>query len=132
VLCNCKTAPNCTAENPSSVCFYSVGPVDGFHSAGHPHCVIRDAGAIWLYQAFSRKHPLHYWIGLTLLALGGASVGLLPQYPGPWLPLLGVILALAFAVGDPISRKLKQEDLAEACRGMEAVRTRRYHDRRRP
>jgi len=79
------------------------------------------AGAIWLYQAFSRKHPLHYWIGLTLLALGGASVGLLPQYPGPWLPLLGVILALAFAVGDPISRKLKQEDLAEACRGMEAV-----------
>ena len=41
------------------------------------------AGAIWLYQAFSRKHRLHYWIGLTLLALGGASIGLLPQYPGP-------------------------------------------------
>ena len=101
--------------------FILLGLLMGFTQPSVRIVSFATAGGIWLYQAFSRKHPLHYWIGLTLLALGGASVGLLPQYPGPWLPLLGIMLALGFALGDPISQRLKQEELAEACRGMQVV-----------
>jgi hypothetical protein len=103
------------------------------------------AGSVWMYQGLWRRHPLHDWIALTLLGLGGALVGLLPQYPGPWLPLLGVLLALGFGLGGWISRKRRTEEapvpstseagaptpgtaastamseLAQACRGMQMV-----------
>jgi len=92
------------------------------------------AGAVWLYQARTRRHPLHDWIGLTLLGLGGAAVGLLPSYPGAWLPLVGLGVALAFGVGGWLIRKLgavKRDDptvepaaesgLVQACRGMQLV-----------
>ncbi|MCX6875621.1 MAG: hypothetical protein NTW21_17710 [Verrucomicrobia bacterium] len=92
------------------------------------------AGAVWLYQARARRHPLHDWIGLTLLGLGGAAVGLLPSYPGPWLPLVGVAVALAFGVGgwlirrlgadkpaDPTSESAADFGLVQACRGMQLV-----------
>ena len=87
------------------------------------------AGSVWMYQGW-RRHPLHNWIALTLLGLGGVSVGLLPQYPGPWLPLLGIALALGFGVGGLLSRKRGTEapagqagtpELAQACRGMQMV-----------
>ena len=87
------------------------------------------AGSVWMYQGW-RRHPLHNWIALTLLGLGGVSVGLLPQYPGPWLPLLGIVLALGFGVGGLLSRKRGTEapagqagtsELAQACRGMQMV-----------
>ena len=102
------------------------------------------AGGVWMYQGLRRRHPLHDWIALTLLGLGGAAVGLLPQYPGPWLPLLGVALALGFGLGGWICGKLGLEsqgpftsepgaatpentapaarsELADACRGMQLV-----------
>ena len=78
------------------------------------------AGAVWLYQALARKHPLHYWIALTLWALAGASVGLLPDYPGPLLPVLGVALALGLGAGNRLCRG-QDADLAAACRGMQVV-----------
>ena len=34
------------------------------------------AGGVWMYQGLRRRHPLHDWIALTLLGLGGAAVGL--------------------------------------------------------
>ena len=102
------------------------------------------AGSVWMYQGLWRRHALHDWIALTFLGLGGAAVGLLPQYPGPWLPLLGVLLALGFGLGGWICRKrgfgvaapLDSEpgaqvpgtaaaapasQLAQACRGMQMV-----------
>lgn len=85
------------------------------------------AGSVWMYQGLWRRHPLHDWIALTLLALGGAAVGLLPQYPGPWLPLLGVVLALGFGLGGWIRWKpgmaasVGISELAQACRGMQVV-----------
>ncbi|MGO8677948.1 MAG: hypothetical protein ACLQVX_19030 [Limisphaerales bacterium] len=79
------------------------------------------AGSVWLYQGLWRRHPLHYWIALTLWVLAGASVGLLPQYPGPWLPLLGVAMALGFELGDRISRRGGLGELAQACRGVQAA-----------
>jgi len=78
------------------------------------------AGAVWLYQALSRQHPLHYWIALTLCALAGASVGLLPSYPGPWLPLVGVVLALGFGLGNRLSQT-RDPELAGVCRGMQVL-----------
>src|SRR5262249_5416831 len=53
------------------------------------------AGVVWLTQASARAHALHYWLGIILLLLGGSSVGLLPAFPGPWLPALGLALALS-------------------------------------
>jgi len=61
------------------------------------------AGGAWMYQAILRRHPLHYWIALTLWGLAVASVGLLPQFPGPWLPLLGVAAALGFGAAARIA-----------------------------
>jgi len=99
------------------------------------------AGAVWLYQGLARRNALHYWIALTLLGLGGASVGLLPGYPGPWLPLVGVAVALAFGAGGWLSRQFgadgrvdltseapaasalpsAESGLVQACHGMQLV-----------
>jgi hypothetical protein len=73
------------------------------------------AGSVWMYQALPRKHPLHYWIALTLLGLGGASIGLLPHYPGPWLPCLGIALALAYGLGGWLLQKQGYAELALRC-----------------
>jgi hypothetical protein len=78
------------------------------------------AGFVWLCQAFSRRHPLHYWIALTLFGLGGASIGLLDQFPGPWLPAIGIALALGYGLGATLIKN-RNLDLAEACRRMQAV-----------
>jgi hypothetical protein len=98
-----------------------LGVIMGF---GQPSVRIASfvaAGGVWMYQAMSRRHPLHYWIALTLWAVGVASVGLLPRYPGPWLPLLGLLLALGFGLGAWASQRREQEQLAQACRGMQVV-----------
>jgi hypothetical protein len=79
------------------------------------------AGGVWLYQALSREHPLHYWIALTLWLLGAASVGLLPGYPGPMLPALGLGAALGFGALAWFSQKRNREELVLACHGMQVV-----------
>ena len=75
------------------------------------------AGVVWLYQAAARGQPLHHWIGATLLVLAGAAVGLLPGFPRPWLPALGLGLAVAVelvALLAPPARTL----LRDVCREM--------------
>ena len=56
------------------------------------------AGLIWLVQAPRRPGVVHYWIGVTLCLLAGASVGMLHLFPKSrelnLLPELGVALAL--------------------------------------
>ena len=39
------------------------------------------AGIVWLYQAVPRADVLQYIVGLTLLCLSGASVGLVDGFP---------------------------------------------------
>ncbi len=53
------------------------------------------AGVAWTWQAHHRREPLHHAIGLTLAALGGASVAVLPGFPDPWVPALGIAMSLA-------------------------------------
>jgi len=75
------------------------------------------AGAVWLYQAAARAQPLHHWIGATLLVLAGAAIGLLPGFPRPWLPALGLGLAVAVELVGllaPAGRTL----LRDVCREM--------------
>lgn len=59
------------------------------------------AGGVWLRQAGRREGYLHYWIGLTLLMLAGASVSLLEGFPKNadfnGLPWLGLIMALVMS-----------------------------------
>ena len=66
--------------------FILLGLLMGFSDPYIRIASFEAAGLVWLCQAFSRRHPLHYWIALTIFGLGGASVGLLEQFPGPWLP----------------------------------------------
>ena len=65
------------------------------------------AGGIWLYQGLPRKNIVDFWIALTLLALGGAAVGLAPRFPGPLLPALGIAMALCMGgmAGLQVSRR---------------------------
>lgn len=76
------------------------------------------AGGVWLYQASFRPGIAHDWIGLTLLMLAGASIGLLDQFPksreANWLPALGIALALAFGLLRIAARRLGAERLALA------------------
>src|SRR5262249_8676072 len=100
--------------------FILLGLLMGFSDPYIRIASFEAAGLVWLSQAFSRRHPLHYWIALTLFGLGGASVGLLEQFPGPWLPAIGILLALGYGLGAIIS-KARNSELAEACRRMQAV-----------
>jgi hypothetical protein len=100
--------------------FILLGLLMGFSDPYIRIASFEAAGLVWLCQAFSRRHPLHYWIALTLFGLGGASVGLLEQFPGPWLPAIGILLALGYGLGASLSKN-RSADLTEACRRMQAV-----------
>ena len=54
------------------------------------------AGAIWIHQAAKRDQDVHRWIGLTMLFLGGASVGMHASFPKEWLAAVGLVSAAAF------------------------------------
>lgn len=79
------------------------------------------AGMCWLFQASLRQGALQYWIGLTLLFLGGASVGLLDSFPKNAelnaLPFLGLTLAAGFRLLLAGARHTLRERLAAATRG---------------
>ncbi|MEO1997283.1 MAG: hypothetical protein ABGZ17_18595, partial [Planctomycetaceae bacterium] len=78
------------------------------------------AGIVWLYQAARRNHELQHWIGLTLLSLSGASVAVLSTFPrDPWLPMVGLVLALLMGGLHRLGRQLAQPDLSRAALGMQ-------------
>ena len=101
--------------------FILLGLLMGFAQPAIRIVAFIAAGAVWMYQALGRRHALHYWISLTLLALGGAAIGLLPSYPAELLPMLGLLLAVGFGVANSFSLKCGREDLAEVCRGMQVA-----------
>jgi hypothetical protein len=89
---------------------------------GHPAVRILTfslAGLVWIVQSLPRRQPLHHWIGLTLAALGGASVGLLPAFPAAWLPTLDIALALGLGVVVLLSRSAPE--LSRSAAGMQAA-----------
>ena len=79
------------------------------------------AGIVWLYQAISRREALHEWIGLTFIVLAGASVGLLDDFPKPWLPALGITIALILGAGNLVAGRFQQGRLRQACIGMQVT-----------
>ena len=78
------------------------------------------AGLVWLYQAANRPNQLHHWIGLTLLALGGASVGMLPEFPRQWLPALGLAVAGTMSLFVVYAGRRERIPLQRAAIGMQA------------
>ncbi len=78
------------------------------------------AGAAWLYQAVRRNDELQHWIGLTLLALSGASVAMLTNFPrDPWLPAVGLVLALVMGGLNWLGRHWEKPHLSRAAIGMQ-------------
>jgi len=77
------------------------------------------AGGTWIAGTVSRKHPLHAWIGLTLAVIGGASVGLIPGFPPPWMPSLGIALALVLGLFGLLARQ--SGVLSRAAGGLQAA-----------
>jgi hypothetical protein len=107
------------AESFLGFAFIMTGVLMGI---GHPYMRITAfslAGVVWIASTLQRKHPLHAWIGLTLAVLGGASVGLLHGFPPPWLPSLGIALALGLGIFGLLARS--SDLLARAAGGMKAA-----------
>jgi len=107
------------AESFLGFAFILMGVLMGI---GHPAVRILAfllAGTLWIFQSLPRRQPLHYWIGLTLVTLGGASVGLLHRFPAPWLPTLGIALALGLGAMVLFSRS--KEELSRAAAGMQGA-----------
>lgn len=77
------------------------------------------AGVVWIASTTIRKHPLHAWIGLTLVTIGGASIGLLHGCRVEWLPALGIGLALGLGLFASITRAA--ELLSSAASGVQAA-----------
>jgi hypothetical protein len=77
------------------------------------------AGVVWIYQSLPRRQALHYWIGLTFVTLGGASVGLLTGFEAQWWPTLGIGLAVALGLFARLVRS--NEELSRAAGGMQAA-----------
>jgi len=91
---------------------------------GDPHVRVlafAAAGVVWLRQAAARDEELQHWIGLTLLSLSGASSGLLPDFPGEWLGVLGIAMALLVRGVGLVAPSAGNGALVRACRGMQLV-----------
>ena len=76
------------------------------------------AGAVWLYQARGRRHEAHQWIGLSFLALAGASIGLLEEFPSTLRPALGFVIVAGMHVAGVRGRRREDDDLRRAAAGM--------------
>jgi hypothetical protein len=96
-----------------------LGILMGSGEAGMRIATLLLAGIVWLLQAGQRGEVLHHWIGMTLLVLAGASVGLLPGFPGPRLPVLGLALGVAVGLAGTAAGGRARGQLREACRGLQ-------------
>ena len=110
-----------SAESFLGFALILLGVLMGFVDPLFRIFVLSLAGVVWLYQAFSRRHPLHYWISLTFLAMAGASIGLLEFFPREMLPLLGLGLSGVMSLGILFSQRAENNDLHKAACGMQHV-----------
>jgi hypothetical protein len=78
-------------------------------------------GIVWLTHGRSRRDIVHDWIGLTLLSLGGASIGLLDAFPKEHLPGLGLALAAAIGLQSRVAAHRGRTGFQGVCRDMQAV-----------
>ena len=79
------------------------------------------AGTVWLWQAPPRRHPLHAWIGLTLIALAVASIGMLDGFPSTARPWLGIALAVAGGAGARLFAARGKELLARTAHELQVA-----------
>ncbi len=77
------------------------------------------AGLLWLYQARFRSSPLHDYVGLLLLVLGGASVALLDSFPRPLLAALGLVLCAGIGLAALAAARVGADRTREAAHEMQ-------------
>ncbi len=107
------------AESFLGFAFILLGVLMGIGDPALRIVTLTLAGAVWLYQSLPRRQPLHYWIGLTFVTLGGASIGLLGGFQALWWPTLGIGLALALGAFARVTKS--NEELSRAAGGMQAA-----------
>jgi hypothetical protein len=79
------------------------------------------AGAIWLTHGRANRETLQDWIGLTLVTLGGASIGVLDAFPREFLPALGLALAVAMGGAARLLNSPRNVGIRDTCRDMQAA-----------
>jgi hypothetical protein len=79
------------------------------------------AGTVWIVQAAGRKNALHAAIGLTMVALGEASVALLEDFHTAWIPALGIGVALTMGLVALLASRRKEEEFARAARALQVA-----------
>ena len=79
------------------------------------------AGIVWIYQSVSRQSKVHDWIGLTILMLSVASVGMLEQFPQKWLPVLGLVAAAILGGLHHFFRFRKYESISRSAIGVQVT-----------
>ena len=79
------------------------------------------AGIVWIYQAVGRQSKIHDWIGLTILMLSVASVGMLDQFPKEWLPALGLLAAAILGGLHHFFRLRKFESISQSAIGVQVT-----------
>lgn len=97
-----------------------LGVLMGMRSPSVRIVSLAAAGIVWLYQASFRRGTLHYWIGLSLVMLGGWAAGLLEGFPKSrelnGLPFLGLALAAGTWFLHRAAAKLERERLSLVAR----------------
>ena len=95
-----------------------IGILMGFGDQYVRIAVLVLAGALWLYQATLRKGEVHHWVGLTILAMGGAAIGTLDAFPRRMelnlLPILGLCIALGIGAIRSLARRFGNVALTSA------------------
>lgn len=79
------------------------------------------AGVVWIYQALGRRSKIHEWIGLTILMLAVASIGMLDQFPQEWLPALGLLAAAILGGLHHFFRLRKFESISQSAIGVQVT-----------
>jgi len=113
-------SPHYGGESFLGYAFILLGVLMGMTSPYVRVAVLLLAGVAWLFQASLRGGTIQYWIGLTLLMLGGAAVGLLDEFPKGadlnLLPAIGLVMAAAFRILQTFARRCGRDRLAATVR----------------
>jgi len=111
---------NATRHQEVSFVGYALLMLGVLMASGHQYlriAAMEAAGAVWIYQAFGRRHAVNYWLGLGLVFFGGASIGLVSGFPPALIPALGIALSMGMLVLKLLGDVRQHQAFRAACTG---------------